>query len=329
MASDPIMHTYTYKAVGDLPIQADIYRLGSRSRQPVIVWIHGGALIFGSRSSIPAYQLKTYLEAGFTVISIDYRLAPETRLPGIIEDLQDAIQWVREKAPGLIAIDPDRMAVIGHSAGGYLTLMTGFCTDPPPKAIVSFYGYGDIIGPWYSQPDPYYCQQGMIAVEEAYGAVRQTPLAESEGGNRFLFYLYCRQHGLWPQEVAGQDPRQNPGWFSQYCPIQNVTGKYAPALLIHGDQDMDVPYEQSVEMAAALARRDVDHQFLTLKDRGHGFDGAADAPQDPLIIGLFGQVVDFLIQKCSTCLACKANPKRNKRLAKTGRMTLGKKQQEA
>ena len=249
-----------------------------------IVWIHGGALICGGRSGMAPYQLERYLSAGFTVISIDYRLAPETKLPSIIEDLQDAFQWVREEAPALFAIDPDRIAVVGHSAGGYLAQMAGFCVNPPPKAIVSFYGYGDIIGPWYSQPDPYYSSQGMIPLDKATESVGVLPVSNGDCDNRILFYFYCRQHGLWPQEVAGKDPHSDPDWFSRFCPLQNVTGRYPPTLLVHGDQDTDVPYEQSVMMAAALETHQVDHQLLTLVGRGHVFDYASDAQTDPVIV---------------------------------------------
>jgi acetyl esterase/lipase len=298
VASEWNLHSYTYKAVGNCAIQADVYQVDRHKKQPVIVWVHGGALIAGSRSGIAPYQLKTYLDAGFTVISIDYRLAPETKLPWIIEDLQDAIQWVREKGPDLFSIEPDQMAVIGHSAGGYLALMTGFCINPPPKAIVSFYGYGDIVGPWYSRPDPWYCKQELILRDRAFASVGSMPVSEGEWGKRFPFYLYCRQHGFWPQEVAGQDPCKNPGWFSRYCPIQNVTDSYAPCLLIHGDQDTDVPYEQSLEMDIALKQQLVDHQLLIVKGRGHGFDGSTNAQEDPVISRLMGQVVEFLRMHC-------------------------------
>lgn len=298
MASEWNMQSYTYKIDGNCNIQADVYQVDSRKKRPVIVWIHGGALIAGSRSGIAPYQLRKYLDAGFTVISIDYRLAPETKLQWIIEDLKDAFQWVREKGPGLFAIEPDQISVIGHSAGGYLALMAGFVISPQPKAIVSFYGYGDIIGPWYSQPDPWYCKQGMIPMDRANESVGQLPLTEGEWEKRSPFYLFCRQQGLWPQEVSGHDLQKNPGWFSRYCPIQNVTGSYPPTLLIHGDQDTDVPYEQSLEMDAVLEQHQVDHKLLILKERGHGFDGATDAQQDPVVSRLFVQVEYFLKQYC-------------------------------
>jgi acetyl esterase/lipase len=285
--------SYTYKIIGNCRIQADVYRVNSHEKQPAIVWIHGGALIAGSRSDIAPYQLKKYLDAGFTVISIDYRLAPETKLQLIIEDLKDAFQWVGEKGPDLFDIEPDQMVVVGHSAGGYLALMAGLVANPQPKAIVSFYGYGDIIGPWYSQPDPWYCKQGMIPMNMAYESVGVLPLTESDWGKRSAFYLYCRQHGLWPQEVAGQDPHKNPGWFSRFCPVQNVTSTYPPTLLIHGDQDTDVPCERSVEMDIVLEQHQVKHKILLLKGSGHGFDYVADPQADPVVSRVFIEVLTF------------------------------------
>ena len=288
--------TFDYKVVDNCAIQADVYQVPGRKNQPVVLWIHGGALIFGRRSGIAPYQLGRYLHAGFTVVSIDYRLAPETKLPSIIEDLKDAMCWVHEQGSELFAIDLDRIAVIGHSAGGYLALMSGFVADFRPKAIVSFYGYGDIIGAWYSRPDPWYCSQGMISIDEAYETIGDQSCTDGGGKNRFLFYLYCRQYGLWPREVGGQDPHENPGWFSRFCPIQNVTAAYPPTLLIHGDQDTDVPFQQSVEMEAALAQHRVAHKFVRLFGKGHAFDEAREAQADSVVSGCFDEVVEFLRQ---------------------------------
>lgn len=74
--------TYVYKMVHDCKIQADVYRCPGEERRPAILWLHGGALIFGNRSMLPGEQMELYLAAGYTVISIDYRLAPETKLQG-------------------------------------------------------------------------------------------------------------------------------------------------------------------------------------------------------------------------------------------------------
>src|SRR5438445_9150317 len=83
---DAAPKTYTFKTVGELPIKADVYRLPGDEVRPVIVWIHGGALISGTRVNGPnAEQRKRYLKAGYVIVAIDYRLAPETKLTGIIE----------------------------------------------------------------------------------------------------------------------------------------------------------------------------------------------------------------------------------------------------
>ena len=97
--------TYTYKTVESCEIQADVYRVADDEMHPVIVWIHGGALIGGHRAGINPEQLEMYMGEGYNVVSIDYRLAPETKIKGIIEDVQDAFKWVREEGPELFNID--------------------------------------------------------------------------------------------------------------------------------------------------------------------------------------------------------------------------------
>jgi len=79
-AQAPQKQTFTYKQVGNLSIQADVHRLPAGLVKPVIFWIHGGALIFGDRERINSEQLRRYLEAGYILVSIDYRLARSSAL---------------------------------------------------------------------------------------------------------------------------------------------------------------------------------------------------------------------------------------------------------
>ena len=292
----PVTKTVVYKSVPVCDIRADVHWMPGPTRQPAILWLHGGALIFGSRAGIPAYQLGAFLRAGYTVISADYRLAPQVKLEAIIEDLRDAYAWTRSDGPRLFSIDPERIAVMGQSAGAYLTLVTGYAVTPRPRALVSFYGYGDLTGAWYSQPSPYYCDHPAVARDDAYRAVGHDVLSEGRHEDRSPFYLYCRQHGLWPLEVTGHDPQEEADWFAHFCPVRNVTGDYPPTLLIHGDVDTDVPYELSVMMDAELERRQAAHEFLTLHGRGHAFDHAADAEHDPVIRQTLDKVLVFLSQ---------------------------------
>jgi acetyl esterase/lipase len=285
--------TVVVKVVDGCEIRADVYRPASERGWPVLVWIHGGALIMGSRTGLNPVHRARYLDAGFAVVAIDYRLAPETRLPAIVEDVQDAFAWLRAHGPRL-QLAPERLAVVGHSAGGYLTLLTGSLIQPQPRALVSFYGYGDIAGDWYARPDPFYCRQPPVAEATARAAVGGRPLSGAAGPAaqaRHPFYLWCRQQGRWPREVVGADPDREPAAFDRFCPVRHVTPDYPPTLLLHGDADTDVPYAQSVQMAAALARAGVAHELITIPGGGHGFERD---PEQPLGQPAFDRAVAFL-----------------------------------
>ena len=274
IAAQVTRETFTYKTVGDCSIKADVSRGSPEKRRPVAVWIHGGALIMGDRRGIDRALADDLINAGYVVVSIDYRLAPETKLAAILEDVRDAFAWIRKDGPRLFGAEPDRTVVLGGSAGGYLTLMSGFLIDPRPRALVSFWGYGDIAGDWYSRPDPFYRRQPLVSEDEARAAVGTRALAEPPPSNkRGRFYLYCRQNGLWTKEVAGLDALKEPRALDPFCPIRNVTAKYPPTMLIHGTIDTDVPHEQSVQMDRELARNGVPHEFISVPGGGHGLGG--------------------------------------------------------
>ena len=270
------MQTYTYKRVGDLEIKANVYRADDDMVRPVVVWIHGGALIMGGREGVNGRIKKMFLDAGYAIVSIDYRLAPETKLPAIIEDIEDAFKWIREKGPELFNIDSGRIAVLGGSAGGYLTLATGHRVKPRPTVLVAFYGYGDLIGDWYSTPSPHPRHHRSKLPEEQVRRIVSGPAvanSRDRKGNGGAFYQFCRQRGLWPKEVSGWDPHTQAEKFDPYMPVKNVTPQYPPTLLIHGTEDTDVPYEQSVMMAEQFRKFRVDHELIAIVGGEHGLGG--------------------------------------------------------
>ncbi len=286
--------TYTYKTVGDLEIKADVYRADDDIVRPVVLWIHGGALIVGSRIWLDRHIKDAFLEAGYAIVSIDYRLAPETKLPEIIADVEDSYRWLHSQGPRLFHVDASRIAVMGSSAGGYLTLTAGFRAQPRPAVLVSFWGYGDLVGDWYSKPSEFYRKQSLVEEKDALAAVSGPPIADGLAGNagkqRGSFYLYCRQQGIWPQKVSGFDPVAEVDKFVPYMPARNVTRDYPPTLLIHGHDDTDVPHEQSVIMQQELERAGVAHRFISVKGGGHGL-GNIDKKQ---LDEIYAQVLPFV-----------------------------------
>ena len=151
--------TFTYKTVGDCAIKADVFNASPREKyRSLAVWIHGGALIMGDRRGIDKTLLDALINAGYVVVSIDYRLAPETKLPGILDDVRAAFAWVRAEGPRSWGTRNDRIAVLGGSAGGYLTLVT----RP---------GYS-----WSTLAPGRWCRSGVMATSPAPGTMPARPV---------------------------------------------------------------------------------------------------------------------------------------------------------
>jgi dipeptidyl aminopeptidase/acylaminoacyl peptidase len=156
---------------------------------------------------------------------------------------------------------------------------------------VSFWGYGDIAGTWYSRPDAFYRRQPLVTEAQARLAVGATEVAEPPPrSERGRFYLYCRQNGLWCKEVAAHDPDTEPNAFDRFCPVRNLSARYPPTLLIHGTRDTDVPHEQSVVMDRELTRHGVPHEFISVPGAGHGLGGF----DKTVVAGIYQRVMAFL-----------------------------------
>ncbi|ASN06750.1 alpha/beta hydrolase [Virgibacillus necropolis] len=281
--------TFIYKTTNNCEIKGDFYPINEEN-SPLIVYIHGGGLVWGSRNDINQEQISLYNQAGFSVCSIDYRLAPETKLPEITEDIQDALIWLKEKGREKFDIDPERIAIIGSSAGAYLALMSGTFRIKP-KAIVSFYGYGDILGDWYTKPSPHFAKMTKVPEALARQLIQNKPISEAPIERRYAIYLYCRQQGKWINYVSALNPATNTQKLHPYCPVQNIDSNYPATLLLHGDADKDVPYEESVKMGQALEKFNVKQQLITIPNGEHTFD---QDMQNPVVIQAFDQVITFL-----------------------------------
>ncbi len=287
--------TYTYKRVEKLEIRADVYRHEDAGKSPVIVWLHGGALIMGSRAGVPKQLLDLAKEHRFVLVSLGYRLAPETQLPGIIADLNDGMRWVRRSGPNMFQADPSRVVVAGASAGGYLALMSGIAA-PPPTAIVSYWGFGDVDGEWTTKPSEAYRKGKLIDKKVAWSGIGSKPLTSPDmknGRGRSTFFLYLKQTGRWINAVGGFDPATDRAKITPYCPIRNLSAKYPPTLFLHGTADKDVPVSQSMAMDRKLKRLGVSSELITIEKGGHSLWGG----DKKLIEQAFKRSTEFIREK--------------------------------
>jgi acetyl esterase/lipase len=269
--------TFTYKTVGHLEIQAEVTRTDDDKARPVLIWIHGGAMMKGDRfgqweKAFP----RLMLESGYIIVSIDYRLAPESKLPAIVEDVADACAWVRAEGPRLFDAKVDRLAIAGGSAGGYLTLAAGNHVSPRPTVLASFSGYCDLVGPWATGPsvDPSHKETDLSSEEAA--AFRPGPPVSNKYERTYditPYYNHWRQHGQWPLALTGWDPVTERDKYQPYLNDRAATSDYPPTILVHGTKDLDVDYRQDIQMADALEEQNVIHQLILLEGANHNLRG--------------------------------------------------------
>ncbi|KAI6715301.1 beta-ketoacyl synthase domain-containing protein [Diplocarpon mali] len=157
-AALPITKTCVYKSVGKTHIPLDVYvpatSSSSTAKQPspphgrshpVMLFIHGGGWLGSNRSDYCRPLFYQFLQLGFVVVSMDYRLCPETSLDGQLSDVRDVEGWLRtslaaELADSRVLVDAAQLVVVGASAGAHLALLTPKLWSVAPKAILSMYG---------------------------------------------------------------------------------------------------------------------------------------------------------------------------------------------
>jgi acetyl esterase/lipase len=111
-----------------------------------------------------------------------------------------------------------------------------------------------------------------VTKEAALQAISPNEISEANVEPRVNFYIYCRQNGLWPKEVAGFDPLKEREKLIAYSPDRLVKPGYPPTLLLHGDRDTDVPFQLSEQMAAALQHQHIEHSLYRMRGFNHLFD---------------------------------------------------------
>ncbi len=127
---------------GAIDLKLDIYKppAGTEKRMAT-VHVHGGGFTGGSKETLNE-RILPFARRGYVAIAAQYRLAGQAKWPSQLDDVKAAIRWTRANA-GMLGINPDRIAVVGYSAGGLLALNIAGLQDPPVAACASFYAVTD------------------------------------------------------------------------------------------------------------------------------------------------------------------------------------------
>ncbi len=232
-----------YGEAGGEPLRYDLYRpLGVSGPTPGVVFVHGGGWTGGDPSQAAGNGMR-FAREGIATVSISYRLAPAHRFPAALDDVRRGLRHVRAHA-GEFGIDPDRLVLMGLSAGAHLAMLAHLARDLAPLAP-------DLPAELRDVPED------VLGVITHYGPY---DLSRRKAG------------GAWDPvaELLGERVG-DPEWVHLASPVQHAAAATAPILLIHGTGDKVVSWRESQRMHDALAAAGRASELLLLDGAPHAF----------------------------------------------------------
>jgi acetyl esterase/lipase len=262
IAIDPTQKDVRYATVDGQPLRLDFYAPEMQiPERPLIIWVHGGAWRSGTKANVPLVSLR---KRGFAIASIEYRLSPVAKFPAQIHDIKAAVRYLRSQAERF-DVAPDKFILAGSSAGGHLAVLAAVTEgiaelDPPDNIKIESAG-----------PRP--SREQVQAVVSFFGAGNlQTILSQSTP-----FGLEVRVPAL--KLLLGGLPDEVPALARLASPVLHVDSRDPPLWLFHGDQDPQMPINQSHELVGAYNRHAVQVKFEVVHGGAHGGEGFFTDPQ--------------------------------------------------
>jgi acetyl esterase/lipase len=236
----------------------DVYRPRPRSREPggqragrgapVLLQIHGGAWIVGTKSTQGRPLMQALAASGWVCVAINYRLSPRAAIADQLIDCKLALRWIREHAAEHGG-DPDRVVVTGGSAGGHLAALVALTANDPQYQP----GFEDVDTAVVGCVAMY----GAYDLEEIFG-----------GGSRIGRQLAGRMGAV----VVGARLADEPAAYRAVSPIHAVAPGAPPFLVVHGTTDNLVPVAQARRLVAALRDVGTEVAYVELRGAPHAFD---------------------------------------------------------
>jgi acetyl esterase/lipase len=246
-----------YGAVGERKLLLDTYIPAGADDLPLLVWVHGGAWHSMDKERVP---IMSFLDHGYALASVDFRLSGEAPFPAQIHDIKAAVRYLRANAKGY---DANSIVLVGASSGGHLVAMAGVTNGD-----VSFEGN---IGNYLDTPSD------VQAIVSYFGASNLTSiLAQST------------PHGLSVRIPAldlliGGQPDVVPEIARRASPVFFVDANDPPLHMLHGDQDPQMPINQSHELHHAYKEAGAVVQFDVVYGGGHSGPAFWDEERGALV----------------------------------------------
>ena len=243
LSAPAALHDVEYSHPGSVSLRMDGFLPGAGRPSAAVIIVHGGAWVAGDRRKNVEPVFQPLSEAGFAWFSISYRLANNVMQFGAAEeDVRDAVRFVKAHA-NEYNIDPDRIALLGESAGGQLAAMAALrgTSDSAVRAVVAMYTPTDLV---------------TLAKTSAF---IPSSIRDSVRGTPFESILMSL--------------------LAQLSPLNNVRKDMPPFLFIHGTSDTLVPFAQSTDMCDRMKEAGANCEVFAVKGGGHGMNGWSAWPE--------------------------------------------------
>ncbi len=237
----------TYATPGGVPVKLDAYLVESDKSTPVLIFIHGGGWRQGDKRGLPRFLKEPLFEAGISIVSINYRLTDVAPYPAQVDDCTRAVQFVRSKAKEW-NINPGRIALMGASAGGHLSLWVGLHDDRKKP----------------DSPDPVERQSSRVScIVNYFGPTDFRLLRPLERRHPAYMALFGGKKG---------DAKENipDAVIEAASPITYVSSDDPPVLTAHGTADLLVPVSHAHALIEKLKEKGVGTESFILDGGGHG-----------------------------------------------------------
>ncbi len=240
----------------------DVFTPKDKKNGAAVVFAVSGGW-FSSKGSINLVYFNEMLKRGYVVFAVVHGSQPKFTIPEVLEDMHNATRFIRLNA-AKHGVDPDRIAIMGGSAGGHLSLMQGCAFKPgDPKAknpLETVSSKANAVGCFYPPTD--FLNYGKDGVEALGAGVLKGYFAP------FDFHVPSKTRtGFEPVT----DPEQRRAIGKQISPVYHASKDSAPAFIIHGDADKLVPIQQAERMIAKLKEHGVPCELVTKKGADHGW----------------------------------------------------------
>ncbi len=258
-AQSPSLTDIEYARTGDVPLVLDLYLPKERRDGQLLVWLHGGAWEYGSRRDMP---LGALVERGYAIASVEFQPASAARFPEQIHEIKAAIRYLRARAAEY-GYDAERIAVLGASSGGHLAALVA-TTNGDAALEGSLGAYAGV-------------SSAVQAGVSFFGASNLTTILSQSTP----FGLRVREPAL--QRLLGGLPDAVPELARLASPVFHVDGSDPPLLLLHGDQDRQMPVNQALELDAVYRQHGLDVKLVVVHGAGHGAPAFFDASHLELV----------------------------------------------